>query len=89
MSRARSTWRARRTRGAASLVLFPELGISAYAIDDLLQQNALARRREAAIGELVEATRTLHPLTIVGAPLRVAGASTIARSPSCAAASSR
>jgi NAD+ synthase (glutamine-hydrolysing) len=54
----------------ASLVLFPELGISAYAIDDLLQQEALLAAVESALAELVEASRQLHPLIVVGAPLR-------------------
>ena len=33
---------ARPPRQGAALVLFPELGLSAYAIDDLLHQQALA-----------------------------------------------
>lgn len=57
----------------ASLVLFPELGVSAYAIDDLLQQDALLNAVEAALAELLAASRTLHPLIIVGAPLRHRG----------------
>jgi NAD+ synthase (glutamine-hydrolysing) len=57
----------------ASLVLFPELGISAYAIDDLLQQEALLGAVETALGELIEASRALHPFIVVGAPLRHRG----------------
>jgi len=57
----------------ASLILFPELGLSAYAIDDLLQQDALLAAVEAALGELVEVSRALHPLIVVGAPLRHRG----------------
>lgn len=57
----------------AAVVLFPELGLSAYAIDDLLQQHALLDEVLAAIGTLVEETRSLRTLAIVGAPLRVAG----------------
>jgi NAD+ synthase (glutamine-hydrolysing) len=57
----------------ASLVLFPELGISAYAIDDLLQQEALLRAVETALGDLIEASRELHPIIVVGAPLRHRG----------------
>ena len=33
----------------ASLVLFPELGMSSYAIDDLLQQEALLNAVDAAL----------------------------------------
>ncbi|PWB84101.1 MAG: NAD(+) synthase, partial [Methylocystaceae bacterium] len=36
-------------RRGASLVLFPELGLSSYAIDDLLQQSALLQAVEAAL----------------------------------------
>jgi NAD+ synthase (glutamine-hydrolysing) len=57
----------------ASLVLFPELGISAYAIDDLLQQNALLDAVLSALGTLVEESRSLQTMAIVGAPLRVDG----------------
>jgi NAD+ synthase (glutamine-hydrolysing) len=53
----------------ASLVLFPELGLSSYAIDDLLHQSALLRATEMAIGELLEASLHLFPIIVVGAPL--------------------
>ncbi|MFO1124912.1 MAG: NAD(+) synthase [Methylocystis sp.] len=57
----------------ASLVLFPELGLSSYAIDDLLHQEALLDAVEAALAELVEVSQGIHPLIIVGAPLRHRG----------------
>lgn len=57
----------------ASLVLFPELGMSSYAIDDLLQQEALLGAVDAALVELVEASCGIHPLIVVGAPLRHRG----------------
>ncbi|MDR6874187.1 NAD+ synthase (glutamine-hydrolyzing) [Bosea sp. BE125] len=57
----------------AALALFPELGISAYAIDDLLQQNALLDAVLAALGVLVEESRSLQPVAVVGAPLRIDG----------------
>ncbi|PWB90980.1 NAD(+) synthase [Methylocystis sp. MitZ-2018] len=57
----------------ASLALFPELGISSYAIDDLLQQDALLAAVDAALAELVEASCGIHPLIVVGAPLRHRG----------------
>ncbi|HEV7255204.1 MAG TPA: NAD(+) synthase [Mesorhizobium sp.] len=56
-----------------ALMLFPELGISAYAIDDLFQQDALLDAVEAALGRLVEASRELFPIFAVGAPVRAAG----------------
>src|SRR3954468_3210842 len=56
-----------------ALMVFPELGLSGYAIDDLVLQAALLDSVEARIGELVEASRTLSPAVLVGAPLRREG----------------
>ncbi|WP_282568405.1 nitrilase-related carbon-nitrogen hydrolase, partial [Bosea sp. ASV33] len=63
----------RANEGGASLCLFPELGISAYAIDDLLQQNALLDAVKDALARLVAESRSLHCVAVVGAPLRVEG----------------
>jgi NAD+ synthase (glutamine-hydrolysing) len=57
----------------ASLVLFPELGVSGYSIDDLLQQSALLDAVDAAVAELCRASRELAPLFFVGAPVRAGG----------------
>ncbi len=57
-------------RRHVDLMLFPELGISAYAIDDLFLQDALLDAVEASIKRLVDASRELRPLCIVGAPVR-------------------
>ncbi|MGD9658774.1 MAG: NAD(+) synthase [Methylocystis sp.] len=57
----------------AALVLFPELGLSSYAIDDLLHQEALLDGVETALADLVEASSGIHPLIVVGAPLRHRG----------------
>jgi NAD+ synthase (glutamine-hydrolysing) len=54
----------------ADLMLFPELGVSGYAIDDLLLQDALLDGVEAAIAALTEASRSLAPVFVVGAPVR-------------------
>jgi NAD+ synthase (glutamine-hydrolysing) len=56
------------------LMLFPELGLSAYAIDDLFLQDALLRRVEAEIAGLAEASKDLAPVLIVGAPVEHSGA---------------
>jgi NAD+ synthase (glutamine-hydrolysing) len=52
------------------LMVFPELGLSAYAIDDLLLQDALLDQVEAAIARLAEASREMRHVSIVGAPIR-------------------
>ncbi|HEX7885719.1 MAG TPA: NAD(+) synthase, partial [Phenylobacterium sp.] len=54
---------------SCDLMLFPELGLSAYAIDDLFLQDALLKRVEAEIAALAEASKTLKPVLIVGAPV--------------------
>lgn len=56
----------------ADLVLFPELCLSSYAIDDLHLQDALLDRVEQEVGHLVAASADL-PLLLIGAPLRRAG----------------
>ncbi|MBB3398048.1 NAD(+) synthase [Rhizobium sp. BK060] len=55
------------------LMVFPELGISSYAIDDLLGQDALLKAVDAAIAEVVRASRDLTPVLLVGAPLQTGG----------------
>lgn len=57
----------------ASLVLFPELGISAYSIDDLLQQSALQHAVHEALSAIVEASRGFGCVVFVGAPLSAGG----------------
>ncbi|MEL7446123.1 MAG: NAD(+) synthase [Pseudomonadota bacterium] len=51
------------------LVVYPELALSSYAIDDLHLQRAMLERVETAIGEVAEASRELAPVLVVGAPL--------------------
>lgn len=54
-----------------ALMLFPELGLSAYSSEDLFHQEALLDAVEAGIGRLAAETRNLAPAIVVGAPLRV------------------
>ncbi|MDR1386960.1 MAG: NAD(+) synthase [Propionibacteriaceae bacterium] len=54
---------------AVAWAVFPELGLSGYAIDDLLLQDTLLEAVRAALAELVEASRQLSPTLVVGAPL--------------------
>jgi len=61
-------------RQSVALAVFPELGISGYAISDLLQQATLLDGVEAAIDTLVAESVNLMPLLLVGAPLRHQGA---------------
>ena len=58
-------------RGGATLALFPELGLSAYTCDDLFHQSALLEACEAALGVVVQASKTHAITAVVGLPLRV------------------
>jgi NAD+ synthase (glutamine-hydrolysing) len=59
--------------GGVGLVVFPELGLSAYAIDDLLFQASLLDAVEREVAALIAASRDLNPVFAVGAPLRWRG----------------
>ncbi len=51
------------------LVVFPELNLSSYAIDDLHLQTAQHHATEAAIGAVVAASAELRPVLLLGAAL--------------------
>jgi NAD+ synthase (glutamine-hydrolysing) len=57
----------------AAVMLFPELGLSAYSNEDLFHQDALLEATRDGLAQLVEESRALSPLMIVGAPLRFHG----------------
>jgi NAD+ synthase (glutamine-hydrolysing) len=61
------------SRQGAAIAVFPELNLTAYTVEDLVQQDALLDQAEAAIGRLATASREFVPLLVVGAPLRVDG----------------
>src|SRR4051795_11388974 len=56
-----------------ALMVFPELSLSAYSIDDLLFQDAVLDAVEAQIARLVAASENLRPVLVVGAPLQRQG----------------
>lgn len=55
----------------ACLIVFPELGLSAYACDDLFHQQALLDGCLEALAEVLKASRQLPVIAIVGLPLRI------------------
>lgn len=55
----------------SALVLFPELGLSAYTCEDLFQQRALLDGCLDALGRIVAETRNLSIIGVVGLPLRL------------------
>ncbi|MGP5008140.1 NAD(+) synthase [Brachybacterium tyrofermentans] len=52
------------------LAVFPELSLTGYSLDDLVMQEPLLDAAEQAVATLVEASRELLPIIVVGAPLR-------------------
>jgi NAD+ synthase (glutamine-hydrolysing) len=52
-----------------AVAVFPELGLSGYSIEDLHLQDTLLAEVDEAVATLVEASRDLLPVLVVGAPL--------------------
>ncbi|MBX9815884.1 MAG: NAD(+) synthase [Sphingomonas sp.] len=55
------------------LIVFPELSITSYAIDDLHLQQAVLRASEAALARLAAATAKCRPAMLVGAAIERQG----------------
>lgn len=53
-----------------AVAVFPELGLTGYAVDDLFLQDVLLDAVQAALGEIVAASADLMSVLVVGAPLR-------------------
>ncbi|MDY7097763.1 MAG: NAD(+) synthase [Pseudomonadota bacterium] len=52
------------------LLVYPELTLSSYAIDDLHLQAAMLDRVEAGVADVIAASADLTPVLVIGAPLR-------------------
>jgi NAD+ synthase (glutamine-hydrolysing) len=52
------------------LLVYPELNISSYAVDDLLLQDAFLDAVEQGIADICDESAGLAPVLVVGAPLR-------------------
>jgi NAD+ synthase (glutamine-hydrolysing) len=59
---------------SVAVAVFPELGVSGYAISDLLQQATLLDAVTTALATVASGSTDLMPLLLVGAPLRHQGA---------------
>src|SRR6476646_4339059 len=53
-----------------AVALFPELSLSGYAIDYLVLQDVLLEAVDRAVVTVAQASRSLLPVIVVGAPLR-------------------
>jgi NAD+ synthase (glutamine-hydrolysing) len=60
-------------KAGVALMVFPELCLSAYAIDDLLFQDAVLDAVAGAVDRLIAASKKLAPVVVVGEPLRLVG----------------
>jgi len=60
-------------RRKALLVVFPELGLSAYSCEDLFHQRALIDGAEAALAALLVRSRALPVAALVGLPVQIDG----------------
>ncbi len=56
-----------------AVAVFPELGLTGYSIEDLVLQDTLLDAVDAALVTIVEASRDLLTVLVVGAPLRARG----------------
>jgi len=59
----------RAARDKVLLVVFPELGLSAYSCDDLFHQQALLDGAEQGLADLMRRTRALRLAALVGLPV--------------------
>ena len=58
-------------RQRAVLVLFPELGLSAYSCEDLFHQQALLDASREALRSILEVSEAVNVTAVVGMPLQV------------------
>lgn len=61
----------RAEREKAVLLLFPELGLTAYSCEDLFHQQALLKGALQALSGILKASATLNLIAVVGMPLQV------------------
>ena len=57
----------------AAVVVFPELGLAAYTSEDLFHQTALLDGVNDGLERIVQASRDLRPVIVVGAPVMAEG----------------
>jgi NAD+ synthase (glutamine-hydrolysing) len=63
-------WRQADSDGSL-LVVFPEMGLSAYTIRDLVFDDHLLESCRDSLLKLIEASKNLSPMAIVGLPIRI------------------
>jgi NAD+ synthase (glutamine-hydrolysing) len=58
----------------ADLVLFPEMSLTAYSLEDLFTQDTLIKAASSALNWLCQASQSVRPVMIVGLPVLIEGA---------------
>ena len=58
----------------ADLILFPELSLTGYSLDDLFLQDTLLDAAKTALEDLIKASKNTRPVVVAGVPLRIQGA---------------
>ena len=64
----------RADKAGADLVVFPEMSLTGYTLDDLFTQQAVLDAAKVALDALIEASRALRCIVVVGLPLVLRGA---------------
>ena len=57
----------------ADLVVFPELSLSAYSLDDLFLQEVVLEAAKKALEDLITASENMRPVLVVGLPMLLGG----------------
>ncbi|MBO7466086.1 MAG: NAD(+) synthase [Bacteroidaceae bacterium] len=57
----------------ASLVVFPELGVTSYSCGDLFGQNLLVEEAEKGLRAIITASKDCSTAAVVGVPVRIRG----------------
>lgn len=64
----------RADEAGADVILFPELSLTGYTLDDLFLQQTLQEAARSALMALVDASQSLRPVIVCGVPLLIEGA---------------
>ena len=53
-----------------ALALFPELGVTAYTLDDLFLQSVILESAKNAISVIVSESKNINTILVIGSPLK-------------------
>ncbi|MGZ3306636.1 MAG: NAD(+) synthase, partial [Asticcacaulis sp.] len=68
------TLAARADAAGADLVLFPEMSLTGYTLDDLFTQQTLLEAAKSTLETLIVRSQAIRPVLVAGAPLLINGA---------------